>query len=147
LLTAVLHLVYSVSLMKGYQVADLSVVYPVARGTGPLLASIAAVIFFSETLSRNEALGIACVVVGILAIASRSRLTQFLNPQSWPSIRWGVFIGTLIASYSMVDAYAVKALLIAPVIVNWVYSLGALLILAPSVWWNRAAFRRQMQGK
>src|SRR5690625_654318 len=146
-LTAVLHLVYSISLMKGYQVADLSVVYPVARGTGPLLASIAAVIFFAETLTRNETVGIACVVLGILAIASRGRLKQFLDPQSWPGIRWGIFIGTLIASYSLVDAYAVKALLLAPVIVNWVYSLGAALLLAPTVWWNRAAFYRQMQGK
>src|SRR5690625_5284230 len=38
LLSTVLHLAYSLSLMRGYQVADLSIVYPVARGSAPLLA-------------------------------------------------------------------------------------------------------------
>ena len=39
-LSACIHLAYSLCLQRGYQVADLSVVYPIARGTGPLLSSI-----------------------------------------------------------------------------------------------------------
>jgi hypothetical protein len=41
-LSACIHLAYSLCLQRGYQVADLSVVYPIARGTGPLLSSIGA---------------------------------------------------------------------------------------------------------
>src|SRR5688572_30672417 len=43
-----LHLLYAVSLNHGYRLADLSVVYPVARGTGPLLSSLGAIILLGE---------------------------------------------------------------------------------------------------
>ncbi len=43
-LSACIHLAYSLCLQRGYQVADLSVVYPIARGTGPLLSSVGAFI-------------------------------------------------------------------------------------------------------
>ena len=47
-LSACIHLAYSLCLQRGYQVADLSVVYPIARGTGPLLSSIGAFIILRE---------------------------------------------------------------------------------------------------
>ena len=50
-LSGILHLGYSLCLQRGYQVADLSVVYPIARGTGPLLSSIGAFILLHETPS------------------------------------------------------------------------------------------------
>ncbi|MGC9449340.1 hypothetical protein [Cereibacter johrii] len=42
LLSGLIHLAYSLCLQRGYQVADLSVVYPVARGTGPMLSTLGA---------------------------------------------------------------------------------------------------------
>ena len=48
-LSACIHLAYSLCLQRGYQVADLSVVYPIARGTGPMLSSIGAFILLRET--------------------------------------------------------------------------------------------------
>src|SRR5689334_10827103 len=45
--SGILHLAYSLALQRGYQVADLSVVYPVARGTGPMLSSIGAFLLLS----------------------------------------------------------------------------------------------------
>ena len=48
-LSACIHLAYSLCLQRGYQLADLSVVYPVARGTGPMLSSIGAFILLQET--------------------------------------------------------------------------------------------------
>jgi multidrug transporter EmrE-like cation transporter len=49
LISGLIHLAYSLCLQRGYQVADLSVVYPVARGTGPMLSSIGALLLLGET--------------------------------------------------------------------------------------------------
>src|ERR1700712_1658249 len=46
--TAVLHALYSATLMRGYRAADLSIVYPVARGTGPLLSFVGAIVVLAE---------------------------------------------------------------------------------------------------
>ncbi|WP_245516293.1 EamA family transporter [Ancylobacter aquaticus] len=51
LLSGLIHLAYSLCLQRGYQVADLSVVYPVARGTGPMLSTIGAVLLLGEPLT------------------------------------------------------------------------------------------------
>lgn len=48
LMSGVIHLAYSLCLQRGYQVADLSVVYPVARGTGPMLSTVGAVLILGE---------------------------------------------------------------------------------------------------
>src|SRR4051812_47705956 len=46
--SGILHLLYAVTLNRGYRVGDLSVVYPVARGTGPLIATIGAILLLGE---------------------------------------------------------------------------------------------------
>ena len=56
-LSACIHLAYSLCLQRGYQVADLSVVYPIARGTGPMLSSIGAFILLRETPTAQGILG------------------------------------------------------------------------------------------
>src|SRR5690606_14734618 len=118
-LSSVLHLCYSLCLQWGYQAADLSVVYPIARGTGPLLSSLAAFMLLGERPSAFGVLGIICVVGGILLIASGGNLRRFANPQALSGVRWGFFIGLFIAAYTVTDAYSVKVLLVAPVILDW----------------------------
>lgn len=145
-LSTLFHLAYSLSLMRGYQVADLSVVYPVARGTGPLLASIIAVWWLHEPMYPAKAAGIGCVVLGIMLIATQGRWRHFIRPESWPGVRWGLLIGMFIAGYSLVDAYGVKILFIAPVVLDWMSSLGGSVLLAPRVWANRRSVRRRMSG-
>ena len=54
-LSACIHLAYSLCLQRGYQVADLSVVYPIARGTGPLLSSIGAFILLAGSTRARRA--------------------------------------------------------------------------------------------
>lgn len=146
-LSILFHLAYSLSLMWGYQVADLSIVYPVARGTAPLLASAMAIWWLSEPLHLPKAAGIACVVLGILLIATQGNWRQFARPESWIGIRWGLFIGMFIAGYSLVDAYGVKVLFIAPVVLDWLSSLGGVVLLAPRVWTDRSMLRQRMAGK
>ena len=58
-LSACIHLAYSLCLQRGYQVADLSVVYPIARGTGPMLSSIGAFIILQRDPTTQGSLATA----------------------------------------------------------------------------------------
>ncbi len=146
-MSSVLHLGYSICLLRGYRAAELSVVYPVARGTGPLLASIGAFLWLSEVPSLSGALGICSVVGGILLIATQGNWRQFAYAKAWIGIRWGLLIGVFIAAYSLTDAYSVKVLLVAPVLLDWLSACGGTLLMAPSTWVRRARVREQMRGK
>ena len=69
LASAVLHVAYFLSLQRGYEHGDLSVVYPVARGTGPVLATVAAVALLGERPSPVAVAGAALVALGVFALA------------------------------------------------------------------------------
>jgi len=146
LVSGLIHLAYSLCLQRGYQVADLSVVYPVARGTGPMLSTIGAMLILGEAPTGRSLGGLALVVVGIGLIATRGDLSAFRHPGGRAGIRWGTATGGLIASYTVVDAYAVKALGITPVILDWFSNLLRFGLLAPIVVANPRRAIRAMKG-
>lgn len=146
LFSSVIHLAYNLCLQRGYQVADLSVVYPVARGSGPMLATIGAFVILGERPSATGLLGLALVVTGILMIATRGRLNAFARPEGLAGVRWGGATGGLIASYTVVDAYAVKVLGIAPVVLDWFTNLVRSVVLLPLVLSNPRRAFAAMQG-
>ncbi len=65
--SAVLHVVYMVVLQRGYAAGSLSTVYATARGTGPAVSAVLAVLLLGERLSALAAVGIAVVVAGVVA--------------------------------------------------------------------------------
>ena len=67
--TGILHTGYFLSLQEGYRVGDLSMIYPLARGTGPLLASAAAIALFDERPGPLGAAGILLIVSGVFLLA------------------------------------------------------------------------------
>lgn len=131
--SGIIHLAYSLALQRGYQVAPFSVVYPVARGTGPLLSSLGAFLVLHETPTLTGLSGLAGVVIGILMIATQGRLDAFRTANGLSGMRWGLTTGAIIASYTVVDAYGVKALAIAPVVLDWFGMVTRFFILAPLV--------------
>ena len=147
LLSGLIHLAYSLCLQRGYQVADLSVVYPVARGTGPMLSSFGAFLLLGEAPSPQRLLGLAAVVIGIGLISTRGDLAAFRRPGGQAGVRWGTATGFLIASYTVVDAYSVKTLGIQPVIVDWFSNLLRFFLLAPVVLRDLSRTRRLMHGR
>ena len=82
-LSAIIHLAYSLCLQRGYQVADLSVVYPIARGTGPMLSSIGAFILLRETPTTQGVLGLLAVVAGIGLFPHKAISRHSGNRAAW----------------------------------------------------------------
>ena len=130
-LSGAVHLAYNLCLQRGYQVADLSVVYPIARGTGPLLSTIGAFMILHESPTGSGVLGMLLVVAGILLIATQGRLAIFRRPEGHAGIRWGATTGGLISVYTVTDAFAVKALGIMPVVLEWITNMLRLVLLMP----------------
>src|SRR5690606_19181598 len=128
-----LHLAYSLFLQRGYQVADLSVVYPIARGSGPLLSTLGAFLILGEQPSGYGLAGLVAIVSGILLISTQGNLAKFRQPAARGGLRWGMITGTAISGYTVVDAYGVKLLGIHPVVLDWCANLVRVVILLPWV--------------
>src|SRR3546814_19653922 len=113
-ISSFLHLCYGVCLQRGYQAADLSVVYPIARGTGPLLATAGAFLWMGEQATLSGLVGIVCVVGGVLLIATQARWRTSPNPPAWPGGRWGPTLGFLIAMYTLEATHCSKSQGVSP---------------------------------
>lgn len=150
--SGILHVVYFITLLRGYRKSDLTVVYPLARGFGPLLSSTTAILFLGEHISLIGALGIAAVIGGVFLITGGPGLVRLLRGQTTQAqknteqvqrIRNGVFYGLLtgamIASYTVLDGYAVKVALISPILVDYFGNFVRIGVLLPSLLQDRAA--------
>jgi drug/metabolite transporter (DMT)-like permease len=114
-ITAVLHVAYGIVLQRGYDVGDLSVVYPVARGTGPLLSVLLAVLLLNEHPEPIGLVGAALIIIGVLTISSGSaKLAR--RPAVRAGVLYGMATGALIAAYTLWDAYSVTTLAVPPII-------------------------------
>jgi len=133
--TSVLHLLYSLSLQTGYRHSDLSVVYPIARGTGPMLSFIGAGLLLGEALTLQSAAGLVLIVSGILLVAG---IVGHHRRAPRVGVFYGLLTGALIAAYTLNDGWAVKVLLISPFVIDFTGNLFRMAVLAPRAWADRA---------
>jgi drug/metabolite transporter (DMT)-like permease len=142
--SGILHMLYAVTLNHGYRIADLSVVYPVARGTGPLISTLGAILLLGERPSPAGAAGILLIVAGIFLIAGG--LTPALHRHSaraGKGLTYGALTGLCIAAYTVNDAYAVKVLLVSPIMIDYFGNLVRLACLTPSTLRDVPALRSE----
>ncbi|TRZ64301.1 MAG: EamA family transporter [Rhodocyclaceae bacterium] len=143
--SALIHVLYFRMLLHGYMVSDLTVVYPVARGSGPLLSVVGAVLVLGETISMAGAAGALAVVIGVFLIAGgpglwRQGHDSGQRERVLRGIRWGALTGIFIASYTVIDGYAVKVMLISPILVDYVGNILRIPIMLPVLLRDRAGF-------
>ena len=142
LMTGVLHMGYSLLLQAGYRVSDLSLVYPLARGTGPLLSFVAATFILKEPASAYSVLGVLLIVSGILMV---SGLTSEPHKAPRAGIVLGMLTGVFIAAYTINDGWAVKTLLISPFIVDFAGNVLRIAVLAPMAWRDRTGLLTEVK--
>src|SRR5258706_8719124 len=97
--SAVLHTVYFVLLNQGYRIGDLSLVYPVARGTGPLLSTVAAILFLGERPSLIAVVG-ALLIIGGGMIFTRNN-APLRRPENRTAIGHAPVTGLFIAAHTL----------------------------------------------
>jgi len=119
--SAFLELIYFITLSIAYRRGELSVVYPIARGTAPLLAVLVGLLLLGERLHATAFLGVIALLGGIWAIRRPAAAGSAL----WPALLTGV----MIAAYTSIDRLGVR--LGSPWIYGWLLWLfGATLLIA-----------------
>jgi len=133
LVSAVLHGAYGLALARGYHLGDLSVVYPIARGMGPALIPIVAVLLLGESISGWGALGIGLVVLGVLFIQLQSLhprdIIRPIQNMGGPATAVALLTGVLITTYSLWDKKSLDYL--APVTLSQFSMAGYVFLLPP----------------
>lgn len=126
--SAAIHLAYFLLLQQGYRRGDLSLVYPTARATGPLLSTLFAVAVLGEKMGLQAAAGGIAVIGGVLFLTGGFKRG---GNRLGPSVAFGVTAGTLIGVYTVWDAHTVAALGVPPLLLDYASSIGRTVLLAP----------------
>jgi len=131
-LSAVFELTYLWLLSTAYRRGELSVVYPIARGSAPLLAVLAGLGILGERLATVQLLGIGLLLVGIIAVT----LPQTSGRATVPAILTGVAIAT----YTSIDRVGVR--LTTPWLYCWLLTtlIGVGLVISMQVGSRMGAF-------
>lgn len=129
--TAFVHAFYELLLVKAYETAAFSAVYPVARGTGPLFTAVGAILLLHEHLPVLELLGIAMVCGGVITIGISHRATD----GALKGIGFALATGVTIGSYTLIDASGVRSVTNPFSYVLWFYIVHAftVCVTAPSI--------------
>jgi drug/metabolite transporter (DMT)-like permease len=126
---AALNVAYGIFLLRGYRAGDLSVVYPLARGTGPVLALGGAILLFGERPTPIAIAGALAIVAGILALTGDPR--RILQRGVGVAVGYALLTGVTIAAYTLWDKRAVSVLLIPPIVYEWGANVFRSIILTP----------------
>jgi drug/metabolite transporter (DMT)-like permease len=126
---AALNVAYGIFLLRGYRAGDLSVVYPLARGTGPVLALLGAILIFGERPMPLAVAGAIAIVTGVLTLTGDPRRLRQRGVGA--AVAYALLTGLTIAAYTLWDKQGVSALLIPPILYEWGANVFRALILTP----------------
>ncbi|MCE9626765.1 MAG: DMT family transporter [Candidatus Eisenbacteria bacterium] len=126
-----IHVGYFVLLLRGYRVGDLSLVYPLARGTGPLLATAGAVVLLAEKPTVLSVSGALLIALGVLIVASGGPRSDSPKHALGAGVRYGLATGVAIAVYTLWDGWGVKRAGVPPLVFYWGGEVVRVLLLSP----------------
>jgi uncharacterized membrane protein len=108
--SAAFEFVYFVLLARAYAGGELSVVYPIARGSAPVVVLVFSAIALRETVSAGAAVGVLAVAAGVLLVGLGALPGQTARESAQPprDVLFGLAIGAVIAAYTLVDSEAVE---------------------------------------
>jgi len=122
ILSALIHQGYQNFLLTAYQTGKFTTVYPVARGFGPLVATLISIIFLGVFLKIYTLLSILLISGGVILIGLFSRSVTKNNKILYTSLATGIFIGL----YSVVDGHGARISMSAVSYMSWVFIFSAL---------------------
>jgi len=124
-----LQTLYFATLTAGYRAGDLSLVYPIARASGPLLATIGAITVFGERPTPVAIGGALAIVAGALFLTGDPRALR--RDGAALAVGFALATGIVIALYTLWDKTAVSVVLIPPLLYDWSTVVGQALVVTP----------------
>ena len=141
----VLQTVYFATLTAAYRAGDLSLVYPIARATGPLLATVGAIVILGERPTPLALAGALAILAGAVALTGDPRALHASGASR--AVGFALATGAVIAVYTLWDKTAVAALLIPPLFYDWATVTGQALVTAPAALARRDRLREVWAGQ
>ena len=123
ILSAIIHQGYQVYLISAYKFGDLTKVYPVARGTGPIVATLISIALLGVLFSKFQIISIILISFGIIILGLLSKNSQNSNKALIYSLATGFFIGI----YSLTDGYGARISLSPLSFLGWSFILNAMI--------------------
>ena len=121
IVSIIIHQGYQWFLLSSYEIGDLTKVYPIARGTGPLVATIISILFLGLVLDNLIILSILLICSGIIFLSS------FDGPnQNNKILKYSLLTGLCIGLYSITDGYGARISSSATSFVSWTFIVNAL---------------------
>ena len=121
--------VYFLLLQRGYRDGDVSLVYPLARGTGPTLSVAGSILILGERPSMVALIGVAVIVSGIAVISTAGSRSGTRAPLS--SVLYGLGVGVMIACFTVWDGWAVGTLGLPPIGYFWMAVVVQAILFTP----------------
>jgi drug/metabolite transporter (DMT)-like permease len=145
LATAFVHAFYELFLVKSYENAAFSAVYPVARGTGPLFTTIGAIFLLREHPPPVQIAGILLVSCGVIAIGFSHRASDGIGR----GLAYALATGVTIGCYTLVDASGVRSVANPLSYVLWFFDAHGICVLvtAPGIRGRRVIVEARRQWK
>jgi len=140
--SGVIHTAYYLLLDRGYRSGDLSIVYPIARATGPLITIVVAIYFLGERPSALALGGAALVVGGAFFLSLGAGRTEGARGGIGGGIGFALLTGCTIAAYTLVDKQAVSAAAVPPLVFDWLMNLVRLALTTPLALRRRSEMAR-----
>jgi drug/metabolite transporter (DMT)-like permease len=137
--SALLHLIYFLLLGRGYRTGDLSLIYPLARGSGPLLSTIGAVVLIGERPTLIAVCGTLLIACGAFLLTGDPRALR--KSGNGRAVAYAGLTGLFIAAYTLWDKEAVSRGGLAPILFYWAATLVMGVALTPAVTGRRKAAR------
>ena len=127
--SAAVHTAYYMLLDRGYRSGDLSVVYPIARVTAPLITMLCAVLLLNERPTLLAVAGALFIGCGAMVLTGDPR--KLRDSGNLHAVGYALLTGCMIATYTLVDKVAVAAWLIPPLVQDWAANLGRVVLMTP----------------
>ncbi len=144
-LSGSLHFAYALVLQRGYQIADLSVVYPTARGSGPLMAVAGAVFILGESPSWQALGGAVLITCGIFFLSRRIGTERQVPNNIARGVKFGFATGLCTALYTIVDAFVVRNVGLAPLVLDYLSNTVRTMLLMPAMFHRRKALTSELR--
>ena len=143
ILSVVIHQGYQWFLLRSYQIGDLTKVYPIARGSGPLVATIISILFLGLILDNLIILSILFICLGVMMFG----IFDKPNKNNSKIIQYSLFTGFFIGLYSLVDGYGARVSLSAISYISWSFLINAFVFLTLLSFKNQKNLLKKVMNK
>ncbi len=148
--SGILKTIYALLLQRAYRHGDFSLVYPLTRGTAPLLATVGAIVFFGERPTPLALAGGGIIIAGVFLLTGGPQMFKTGRAHLRQGIFYGLACATCVGIYTVWDQRAVAHLKLPPILYDGGTQLVLFTILTPFAWQRRdevAAAWRDHRGK